>query len=555
MGEPVEAELVPITAELNDIYHDDEIREESDRWIRLYNEFIKVFGSTPQLIARSPGRVNIIGEHIDYSLFPVLPMAIHADTLVAMETKETETEGCFKVQIANLDGQQFPKESWEEANDSDIAIDEKTHAWTNYFRAGLRGALKLLREKNGSGWQPRSMSIMVHGTVPPAGGLSSSAALVTACSLAVLYGQGMKRVEKLELTRLAIESERAVGVNSGGMDQSASVMSVKDAALYVQFAPSLSVRHVEFPKTNPPLVFMIAQSFVKADKKVSGPFHYNLRVVECTLAALMLLRQLLPKDEKLPNPLPQDDSPLNISLGAVSDLFWTNLYSDEHTRKRYPDAAEAGVGMIQRLDFFANELIDKVLPSETYSKKAIADTLGVTEDDLDQNFIKKRFPVPAERFRLRDRAKHVFSEAARVYKFMDLLETGPKAGESDLQFAERLGDLLNQSQQSCRDNFDCSTQDLDLICMHARDAGSLGSRLTGAGWGGATVHLVPASKVNSVRNALQRNYYHDMWVDGKRLTPEEIANAVIVTRPGSGSAIFHTSNDGIRAMDLSRHLK
>jgi galactokinase len=216
MEKPVEAETVPAREKLGGIYHDVEVREESERWASLYKGFESVFECSPDFIARSPGRVNIIGEHIDYSLFPVLPMAIHADTLVAMRTEEPRSEGNFKVEIANLEGEQFPKESWEETSDSEIAIDEKTHAWTNYFRAGLRGALKLLREKNGADWRPRDMKVMVHGTVPPAGGLSSSAALVTACALAILYGQGMKQVEKLELTRLAIESERAVGVNSGG---------------------------------------------------------------------------------------------------------------------------------------------------------------------------------------------------------------------------------------------------------------------------------------------------------------------------------------------------
>jgi galactokinase len=317
-------------------------------------------------------------------------------------------------------------------------------------------------------------------------------------------------------------------------------MSQKDAALYVQFAPKLSVRHVEFPEVDPSLVFMIAQSFVKADKKVSGPFHYNLRVVECTLAALMLLRQLSPQaGGTLPHPLPQDDSPLNISLGTVFNIFWDT--SDDYARTKFPGATKVGDSMLQRLEFFANKFMDEALPSEKYSKKEIAETLEVTEEYLDQNFIKKRFPVPAESFRLRDRAKHVFSEAARVYKFMDLLETGPRRPETDLEFAQRLGDLLNQSQQSCRDKFDCSAQELDRICTYARDAGSLGSRLTGAGWGGATVHLVPAPKADSVRSALREQYYKDVSINGEHLTDEQIENAVIVSRPGSGSALFPTS--------------
>lgn len=58
------------------------------------------------------------------------------------------------------------------------------------------------------------------GTVPAGGGLSSSAAFVSASALAVLYANEEKKVDKTQLTELAIVSERAVGVNSGGMDQS-----------------------------------------------------------------------------------------------------------------------------------------------------------------------------------------------------------------------------------------------------------------------------------------------------------------------------------------------
>jgi galactokinase len=312
------------------------------------------------------------------------------------------------------------------------------------------------------------------------------------------------------------------------MDQSASVLSEKGSALYVQFDPTLSVRHIKFPRTEPSLVFMIAQSFVKADKKVSGPFHYNLRVVECTLAAIVLLRCLLYRDKpSLPNPLPSDDSPLNLSLGTVFNAFW-----DANKNKRPEFAVK------ERLVFFIEKILPEVFTKETYSKKEIAAILNVDEAFLDNNFIKKRFPVPAERFRLGDRAKHVFSETLRVHEFMDLLERPRAESVAPAEFTRQLGHLLNESQRSCRDNFDCSTQDLDLICMYARDAGSLGSRLTGAGWGGATVHLVPSGKVYAVRDALRKEYYDQLWVDGKKLTEEQIDNAVIVSRPGSGSAVF-----------------
>ena len=70
--------------------------------------------------------------------------------------------------------------------------------------------------KNGPNFKPKSMKILVDGTVPTGGGLSSSAAFVTASALAVMVANGEQTVDKTKLTELAIVSERAVGVNSGG---------------------------------------------------------------------------------------------------------------------------------------------------------------------------------------------------------------------------------------------------------------------------------------------------------------------------------------------------
>jgi len=516
---------VPIVQSLGEVYHDDEVGDAVQRWHQVVEQFRSRFGSNPDFVSRSPGRVNIIGEHIDYSLFPVLPMAIRADALVVVGAKEpVGEEGKFTVRISNYEKELFPDDEFSERFGSDIPIEASTHSWTNYFKAGLRGALALLRKKNGDGFRPRNMDVMVHGTVPPAGGLSSSAALVTASALSVLYANGVTEVDKFELTKLAIESERAVGVNSGGMDQSASVMSEKGSALYVQFSPSLSVRHVKFPATSPELVFMIAQSFVKADKKVSGPYHYNLRVVERTLAALVLLRTLHPS---LPSPLPKDDSPLALGLGTVFDSFWKSASSPRRQQHQ---------SMTSRLTYFLDTILPSALPEPSYTKQSIASLLNVDVDFLDKNFIKKRFPVPAESFNLRDRARHVFAETLRVYKFMDLLEKPHPGSITPAEFNQQLGDLLNQSQQSCREDFDCSAESLDRICKIAREAGSLGSRLTGAGWGGATVHLVPVDKVDAVKKALKREYY-DKLEGEKRPGEEQLRDAVIVSRPGSGSAV------------------
>jgi galactokinase len=210
------AGTVPIAPSLGDIYPADELLTQTERWKQLLDKFWHLHRHAPEFISRSPGRVNIIGEHIDYSLYSVLPMAITADALLAVSTDLAPTkEGTFKIQVANVQEQKFPAHEFDIPYDA-VDIDATVHEWTNYFKSGLRGALELLRKKHGADFKPKSMKILMDGTVPAGGGLSSSAAFVTASALAVMVANGEQTVDKTELTELAIVSERAVGVNSGG---------------------------------------------------------------------------------------------------------------------------------------------------------------------------------------------------------------------------------------------------------------------------------------------------------------------------------------------------
>ena len=77
-----------------------------------------------------------------------------------------------------------------------------------------------------------------------------------------------------------MQNEQRVGVNSGGMDQAASVISTPSAALYITFYPKLAADPTPLPAG---AVFVIANSLVVSDKAVTAKFNYNLRVVE-TLA-------------------------------------------------------------------------------------------------------------------------------------------------------------------------------------------------------------------------------------------------------------------------------
>ncbi len=307
------------------------------------------------------------------------------------------------------------------------------------------------------------------------------------------------------------------------MDQSASVFSEAGSALFVSFTPSLKARPVHFPKTSPELTFLIAQSFVTADKFVTGPIHYNLRVVECSLAAAYLNAVLNSPTTRLPT----DASPLAISLHGFHETYFALA---EHSS---PSSTPKTVS--QQLEELIALTTKTLTKEEGYTRDEIASVLGISVDTLDEQFTS-RFPVRAERFKLRQRALHVFSEAARVLKFMDLLENPvnhPPAGSDTGEYNVKLGALLNATQDSCRDIYECSCPEIDALCAIARRAGSYGSRLTGAGWGGCSVHLVPADKADAVREAWEKEYYSKL-----KLTEGQKEAAVVVSKPGSGSAIY-----------------
>lgn len=517
------AGTVPVAKTLEDIYTEDALDLQRLRWGKLLKQFESDYGHNAEFVSRSPGRVNIIGEHIDYSLYSVLPMAITADVILAISTFENPSPNSYKIKVSNIQSSKFPSHEFEIPFDS-VDIDAKVHEWTNYFKSGLRGALELLRKKHGVGFKPKSMEILMDGTVPAGGGLSSSAAFVSASALAVMYANGEKEVDKTQLTELAIVSERAVGVNSGGMDQSASVLSLRGAALFVSFVPSLSARPVHFPKTSPELSFVIAQSFVAADKHVTGPVCYNLRVVECSLAAAYLHAVV----NRTSSPLPPDASSLGISLRGFHNAYF----------------AKSSKPFKQQLEELIEITKSTLTKEEGYTREEIAPLIHLSVDELNNRFTST-FPVRAERFKLRQRALHVYSEALRVLQFMSILENpsphlDADLGSSTLTFNQKLGDLMNETQYSCSKIYECSCPELDELCRIARAAGSYGSRLTGAGWGGCSVHLVAADKVEAVKAAWENEYYSK-----RDLTAEQKEGAVVVSKPGSGSALFVLHGDEV----------
>ncbi len=510
MAEDIMNALVPVVNSIEDVYYPDNLPAERARFARLLSRFSELYNKKPEYVARSPGRVNIIGEHVDHQLYDVLPMAIASDVLIAISKTENS-----KISVANLEDTRFKAGEFSVQANEQVEIDSSTLQWTNYFKAGFRGAAELLRKEDPQ-LVPCGMDVLVDGSVPAGAGVSSSAAFVCASALAVLRANGRQKILKRELTELAIVSERAVGVNSGGMDQSASVFSVQGDAVSVSFSPKLHVEAIRFPDAEPPFTFMIANSFVTANKHETGPIHYNLRVVECTLAAEWLAAKHGVK-------LPHDAGASGKSLRGFQIAYFEGPGDSSKNHRQQ---------VHEMFKIAQTELTKK----EGYTREEIASVLGISIPELEQQYMTK-FPVRADRFLLRQRAQHVFSEALRVLQFKDLLLAPPPHEDpKNILLLPKLGALMNDTQLSCRDHYMNSCPELDQMCRIAREAGAYGSRVTGAGWGGCTVHLVPKGKVEAIRRAWFEKYYRPRD-PGMTLEKMEEVGAVVVSQPGHGSMV------------------
>ncbi len=225
--------------------------------------FRRLFDGHPQLVVRAPGRVNLIGEHIDYNGLSVLPMAIPRVVSLAVRFR---TDGL--VRLRNADPR-FKDRSFQ------LAPDARPYAagdWGDYPKAAARALADEYGTRIG-------FDAAVTSDLPPASGLSSSSALVIATGLAVAAVNGIE-VPTAATAALMARAERFVGTQGGGMDQAISLGAVAGNACRVDFDP-LSLTHVPMPRD---WRVVVASSLVPAEKSGAAREAYNQRTRECAEA-------------------------------------------------------------------------------------------------------------------------------------------------------------------------------------------------------------------------------------------------------------------------------
>jgi galactokinase len=230
--------------------------------------FQQTFGHAPTVVVRAPGRVNLIGEHTDYA---GLPGAAHRHRPGALRGGRSGATAAKSRGLGAFDGVVTVS---REATQAD------QQGWSRY----LAGALGQLSAEDVPG---KGAQLAIAGDLPHAGGLSSSSAL-TVGLLVALDAAWELGLEREDIVQRAIVAERAVGVETGGMDQEVIGFAQAGHALRIDFAPP-SRTAVPLPDG---LRFVVADSGDPAPKGGSARDAYNERVVGMRVATALLSEQL-----------------------------------------------------------------------------------------------------------------------------------------------------------------------------------------------------------------------------------------------------------------------
>ena len=458
----------------------EQVDEQKARYVQLLEFFVEKYGDKKVIITRSPGRVNLMGRHIDHRGGGINVMATDKDIVFVSAMRDDD-----EIRIANVD-ENFPDkcfsigktlgekryEKWLDYLADERVVKELADSngcWSNYVKSAV------IKAQFETETPLCGMDMAASGTIPVAAGLSSSSSIVVAVMEAVVALNGLNLSDK-EFINLCGEGEWFVGSRGGAGDHAAMKCGKANRIVHLGFKPFTLGESAAFSER---YAVIVANSMLKAKKSEGSKDKFNAKVAAYEFA-FMLIKRLFP----------------DYGFVEFRDIAKVRPYSEIYR-------------------------ILKAIP-ETVTRGAVLALLPEYKERIKQIFATHIAP---DVYDLRGVALYGISECVRAERCMQLLNEGRYADLGEMMKISHNGDrvggakitdeLLDALAEQNADvalqcgTYDCSTPQIDYLCdvLNATD-GVLGSEIVGAGLGGCVVALVEKAKANAVIDVINEKYYN-----------------------------------------------
>ncbi|MHB9027870.1 MAG: NTP transferase domain-containing protein [Candidatus Latescibacterota bacterium] len=484
--------------------HADLHAERRDVYLQALRKFIRVYGANhPVIIARSPGRINLMGRHVEHRGGFTNYMAINREVILVAGVRNDDV-----IEIHNVESRDFrprsfsigselsrlPWDEWLNMINSEKVLEmirASRGDWANYFRAA---ALRL--QEKFKGRLLYGFNGVLSGKIPLAAGLSSSSAVVVTAAEALTFINGLS-IQPNDFVDLCGEGEWFVGTRGGSGDHAAMKFAAKGSIIHMGFHPIRIEGIVPFP---PGYVLFILQSHQSAKKSENAMQIFNEKVATYEVAQAIVKTRY-----------PQ----LRERIAFFRDINAENLELAPH------------------------EIYDILLEiPERISRKELLETVL----DEDRGRLERVFTShhePEGGYQARRVALFGLSEIRRARVITEYLKQGDIEGVGRLMNISHDGDRVSRtggpetvydnsspdtSIRALRDRlaagdlsaylqfqpggYGCSTPLIDEMVDTALSIpGVMGVQLSGAGLGGCIMALVREDGSEGFRNAMTEVFY------------------------------------------------
>jgi N-acetylgalactosamine kinase len=460
-------------------------------------------------VARAPGRVNLVGMHIDHQGGAVNPIAIRETRVIARHRPDGV------VRVANADARFGEGEfaladilppgavnwsDWTREVSAQREADGRAVDWSDYVKAALIALQEQERDRKGRYLRRlRGMDLYVESDVPVASGLSSSSALVVATAYAAMAVNDISHSREL-LVRLLGESEWYIGLRGGIGDHAVILLAKAGQLSHIELLPT-RVEHAPFPAD---CRVVVCHSGVSADKSAGARNTYNERVAGYGIGLIWLRRRFPAQMARVERFRDLHPAHMGIPLAEFYAMLATlpvrasrerlaTLLPDDaaalstiyHTHDEYPDGYRLrGVCLYGAAEC---ERSRRALNSLRAGDAEGVGTLMDVSHDGDRVYAAGGAPFTAD---VGDEAMARLSATAASPE--------PDAAALHLQ--------PGAYAASCRE--------LDELVDCARGVdGVLGAGLVGAGLGGCVSMLVREDRVEELADTVQRGYFEPRRIE------------------------------------------